>query len=1030
MLLMLHLSDLHLRGTESANSVFRKISRLPAAARELSIIRERRVTDVIVVISGDVAYSGEKQQYDLASTLLALLTAAIQEVFGVVPHYVIAPGNHDCDYKKSTGARELLIGSVDPTKVDASVVDICASTQVDFRAFRDAHGVVEHGNPLLRRSLVILSDGKRVQFDVYNTAWMSSLHEVPGALVFPPSLALLPDDLLHNADLNVAVLHHPFNWFEPNNSRIFRGAVERIADVILTGHEHVPDGHRKVKPSGSHDYLEGGALQPHGESDESAFNILAVDLDAKTQIVAQVSWADSRYSVESEAAETPLLRERDSYRRAFPFNKNFVAELYDVGAAYGHPQKDKLELIDIFVYPDLFEVEMLPKTERSRQIREQHVDRIVELERVLVIGEEFGGKTALARMLVADLHQRGIVPLLLSGKKLRSPKPKDVDEWVRTAFSQQYGSQHSLWCEYTQAPKGRRALVVDDLHYFSADARYREQVCAQLVAQADLLVMFAINDWGFDQVQAAQPGLETLWSLRRLRILEMGHLKRHDLIAKWCHLGAAFSIDTVAVWTKVERLEKRINVAIQNSLMPSYACNVLMLLSLLEANDGGTAKTSAVLYESMITNRLARAGDASKITTLYEYLSVFAYRIFERKNRDIDVATFRHWHRDYCDKYDLELEVVQVLRQCCEAQVLREQHGRVGFRYPYGFYYFVARYLSRHLNRDEVRAVVVDLCQKTHLEQAGNIMLFLCYLTSDDFVLDEIVRTAGSRFDAYAEFDVETLRAGFLRMISNSAPAPTLPAGTTAEKRREVRALQDEAESNGLSSRQATLETAEADDDGSLLNDLHGSFKTIELLGEILRSYPGSILSDRKRQLAEHAYGLTLRTIDWWCTEMEKAQDDLVIALTHLIGRRWPNERDPEVIRARIQQWFFAAASGWATWMIRQLTSAVGSDALSPTFRAIAEQHCASKASYGLIDLSIKLDLNRAYPRHEIASMAARLKGNAFALAVVRSLVLHHVRLFPVAHGDQQFSASKLGMRLNHPDFTSAKTDRNKKQPS
>jgi len=92
-----------------------------------------------------------------------------------------------------------------------------------------------------------------------NTAWLSQLHEAPGTLYFPPE-AVHSDT--NGASLVITALHHPYNWFSPQNGRELRKRVEEFSDIVLTGHEH--DFTVRAQRGGRGEvntYLEGAALQ-------------------------------------------------------------------------------------------------------------------------------------------------------------------------------------------------------------------------------------------------------------------------------------------------------------------------------------------------------------------------------------------------------------------------------------------------------------------------------------------------------------------------------------------------------------------------------------------------------------------------------------------------------------------------------------------------------------------------------------------------------------------------------------------------
>ncbi len=113
----------------------------------------------------------------------------------------------------------------------------------------------------------------------YNTAWMSRKQERQAQLSFPID-AVPPDD--RDGGLVVSFFHHPYNWQEASQARVFRQRIEDTSDIVLTGHEHEAevrshlDAHREL----TH-YVEGDVLQDHTSS-RSGFNAILIDLTSQT----------------------------------------------------------------------------------------------------------------------------------------------------------------------------------------------------------------------------------------------------------------------------------------------------------------------------------------------------------------------------------------------------------------------------------------------------------------------------------------------------------------------------------------------------------------------------------------------------------------------------------------------------------------------------------------------------------------------------------------------------------------------------
>jgi 3',5'-cyclic AMP phosphodiesterase CpdA len=87
--LMIHLSDIHYH--EGKNDASGRLKHVPAAVQNLDV----DIAGVLVIVSGDVAFSGKHEEYELAQRDLAELLNDIGARFERTPvHFVAVPGNH------------------------------------------------------------------------------------------------------------------------------------------------------------------------------------------------------------------------------------------------------------------------------------------------------------------------------------------------------------------------------------------------------------------------------------------------------------------------------------------------------------------------------------------------------------------------------------------------------------------------------------------------------------------------------------------------------------------------------------------------------------------------------------------------------------------------------------------------------------------------------------------------------------------------------------------------------------------------
>ena len=283
MIALLHLSDIHLRA--NSNPIMERIDALANALRSEALPLDA----CFIAVGGDIAFSGLDSEYAIATEFLVALDKRIRADHPAARiEHLLVPGNHDCNFSEPTEMRDLAIANLprgNSLNFDGEIVSSCLSVQAPFFAFlAQITGTSISGAHRLYHERRYAIHGHTIVFHLYNTAWLSRRNETPGTLFFPVSVASTPHSSSEPADVAVALLHHPLNWFEPTNARHLGAYLERTCDIVLTGHEHIASQSRRSTETGSEvSYVEGTVLQASDDAAASGFNVIWLDIPARRQ---------------------------------------------------------------------------------------------------------------------------------------------------------------------------------------------------------------------------------------------------------------------------------------------------------------------------------------------------------------------------------------------------------------------------------------------------------------------------------------------------------------------------------------------------------------------------------------------------------------------------------------------------------------------------------------------------------------------------------------------------------------------------
>ncbi len=137
-ILMVQLSDIHLK--ERNENLKEKFIGIAKAC--ISLIKKD--TKIIFVLSGDIAYSGTSEEYEIFSEYFNNTKQIINEEQKVEMFTVCVPGNHDCFFTEEEKSEEecvrnLIIDKLN-TQIDKPVSKDCfnklLSSQINFDNFK------------------------------------------------------------------------------------------------------------------------------------------------------------------------------------------------------------------------------------------------------------------------------------------------------------------------------------------------------------------------------------------------------------------------------------------------------------------------------------------------------------------------------------------------------------------------------------------------------------------------------------------------------------------------------------------------------------------------------------------------------------------------------------------------------------------------------------------------------------------------------------------------------------------------------
>lgn len=989
---ILHLSDMHIDNGNYQWLIKKTEQIVSAVWNDFS-----ECGKIIIVVSGDIANSGKKEQYDYAKNFFkALLRSFAEKKLGDTEldnKIICVPGNHDCDFDINVNARQMLLPSIrsNAGMVDSSVYDVISAVQNNFKEFVKEIMIDNAFSLSINNNVKINAGGKTILFRLYNTAWMSSLKEEQNSIVMPLEMI---ESKSTDADLVISLFHHYYSWLTPScddNKNRFRKYVTKTSNVILYGHEHTPSSSQVT------DYyeneiineFEGGALyfSQSSYTRTSSFNSIILDLDSFECIVRSFDYNGSIYS-EKKKRQVNLNQERkmDEFRH----NTDFQKSLKKMSIPIHNSENVKMTLDEFFVYPDL---ERMNK--RQLKVDEDFTDSssIIEdtqYQLVMLEGDDQCGKTSLLNMYYLRFIDKYMYPILIKGKNIVN---NNIDKIIGKAFDEQYCSNDKE--KYLQYDTKKKILIVDDFDECQLNDTIKKKLIDQFLVRFGKVIITTKEN---ENVVSSYFLMEKKNTLAA-RIKPLGHVKRNELVKKFyvTYDVNASSLQKQALLERVKAGFDMVENFLGKEYIPSFPIYILsILLSNTKMQNSSLEQTSyGYCYEALITCALLSCvNDKTKIDRYYNVLTNLAYYIYRKNGKPISEIDFRKFYDKYQEIYYSESykEVKNNLLKCNLLRCTDDYYYK--FSYNYIFYFLVAKYMADNMHCKEGQGDIMNLCQNIHDEQKANILIFIAHhIKNPQFVeatqlalmsaLDSQKPVSLNRDDDYYKLlneICESLKKEIVKPNEEIDP----------EKERE-KILQKQDESERLVSN----DKVDPDNQPLEIQNMNKALRSIEVVGQIVKNRQGSLPKPNIRTMVMELYEAAFRTISYFGTIIESERSHVI---EDVISNKKEGISNNEIIK-KIDSFFELSSLNFCLFVFSKVINSVGSKELRATFSEIADEigtPAAKLVSFSIISCFSKIAIT------ELEALVEDLKDNPVAMSIIRARVRSYLYNNHVNYSDRQ----------------------------
>lgn len=939
-----------------------------------------------------------------------------------ISKFIICPGNHDINRTADKNFVESGL-KADLITIDA-INQFTNSTENDYlgiqriKEYKDFEfelykEVDEKLHSKFKFSVKLDINGKSVGISSLNSSWRCYDDKDFKNLIVGENQLNDNYQFIKDCDIRIALMHHQFDWISEVESKTIKSHMSKNYNLIFSGHVHQTDvefvqnltgrSFRIVSPSGLNqirqtdsNFMNGFSVIDYCEENSKCHFFKYVHNN--TNFVDNTDVCDK--GILEIKVNSPLNLSQTIDMKSI-VEDEFYDFLNDSGANFTHRSKT-LTLEDIYVPPFMEQFSLSDDEEKGSSFRSEDVlNRInkKEVDHTIILGEENSGKTSFCkRIYLNSLILKNIVPIFIKGRDIKKITKDDISKLINKEFRKQYKENIDL--------KTRDlVIIIDDLNNCRLPQKSKKNFILNLYS----LNCQTVITW--DEYFTLSELLESqVTTIEVFEILKFGGKKRLELIRKWIDLLEDEFEDEQSKEFQIKELAKIVNAVIGKNLIPSLP---IYILTILQANELSSTtnfeqSTFGHYYDVLIKSALGQKIKANaEIEKYYSYLTELSFWLYNNKIIEIDENNFIECHQSFIKKYSIQLSFREVAENLENCNLIQKNGVIYKFKYKYIYFYFIGKYFSDNLDDKIIQGKVTELSNKLYQTESANIYIFLSHHSKSKFIIKQILERARELFkeENIIEFndDIKAVNSLIEKKVVD----------IDFEEKVEI----IELEGDNLEIEIQEDYENDINDEIDSISKVNKAFKTIEILGYIIKNRYASLTGTDKSDLVEELYKLGLRSLTFLFKTLLDGEEYIKNEIIDLI------KKDPNgslTIREReelAKQLMFNLLYMVSYSIFKRISSSISSKDLEMTFNDVRTKLAVSEGenknnAISLIDIAVTFEYSKTFPEKDVKRLAEDIKNNPLAFHILRRLGINFMRMIPMKEQDQQRASNLLDISM------------------
>ncbi|GAA0743228.1 metallophosphoesterase [Gaetbulibacter jejuensis] len=1028
MLKIIHLSDLHI---DNSSFDLNHKNLINALIKDLKKYVDK---DTLMIFSGDFLNQGgrnfpeEMNPYEIVDNFLNKLT----DSFPMLKDRVFfVPGNHevkrsslqeyvDFPFKENLlKSKSNLNGFLnDLYNKDTYIINGLKGYNEFSKGYFSNYPKKQLSD--LDNTFIIEGENSKIGVSCLNSSWLCYDDNDDGNIAIGIKQIEHSLSFIDEVDLKICVVHHPLNYLSKNveQSEIEK-KIQNEFDIVLIGHTHeqktdyisgingdyfISVGKSLTAENSEIEvYKNGYSIVEYLVGDNVTCHFRKYDDDKKIFISnTDNALNDGKLVLQIQKREVLSTSQEQA---KIMISNSFNSYLTDAGAKFTNRSSKDIKLNDIYVEPFLERFDVVDNEENNNTLTTSFLIGKTQdstFKNIIVFGEENSGKTTLCKVMYRELFDEGsFIPIYIKGEDLKDSSVSKLEKLISKQIEKQYAN-------YSSDCKKKIYLIIDDFKNSKLQFKYKKALINNIL-ESDYNTLII-----WDEYLTLNEFLDVKnIDIDIFEILQFGSKKRFELIKKWSDLvNEDEYIDEKDKVNNYYQVEKIIDSIIGKNLVPSFPIYILIVLQSNELTTTASLEQSTfgyyydVLIKSAIGDKVKKNKEIEK---MYSYLSELSYWLFKKRILKITEQELMEFHLNFNSLYDIDVSFKEYNSILLETQILSLTiDGLYKFKYTYIYFYFIGKYLSDNIEDEDVRVDIKILSQKLYQSHAANIYLFLSHHSKSKYIIDMVVDNSNTIFTNAKVMNFNTDVGDINNLIEQTSEGLSLETSKTySENKEEELDMKDGV--NETSREEDIVIDEEVSANIDFISQVNISYKSIEILGHILKNRYASLRGEDKNAIVEQIYFLSIKTLSSIFEILLQGEEHLRKEILELINQDTSiteNEKDLLAKMIMFNMLYMVSYS-----VIKKVSISISSKDLKLTFNQV-ENDNKDNNIIRLISIANKLDYSTYFPLEDVKLLKEDFNKNKLPYFILRRLGFNFLRLKPINEIEQQKIAETLEISM------------------